>query len=331
VAVINPLHLDAGSYQRSPLHADDRMWSETNCYADLWIELLHALGLDPVPALAFTLSTDFEGDQFQFFKFPAEDLRAMYGIEVAEMNPWRSLVDHISDQLVAGRFLTLEADSFHLPDTAGVSYGIEHVKSSIVPAMIDRDERRLGYFHGPSYFVLEGDDFTGALRLEADQASLPPYVELIRLERLERPAPDELHRRALALVAAHLERRPRTNPVERFHEQFERDLDWLRSQDLAVFHTYAFVSLRQLGAGSELAASLCSWLTDRGESIAVGAAAFADLASQAKAAQFKLARLAMGRSGDVGPLIDEMAATWQRAVDDLEHHLTARPTGADVR
>ena len=55
------------------LHRSDRCWTETNCYVDVWIEVLHALGLDPTAAGAFTLSTDFEGDQWTFFKFPPED------------------------------------------------------------------------------------------------------------------------------------------------------------------------------------------------------------------------------------------------------------------
>ena len=34
------------SYQRAAsLHADDRVWVEKNCYVDIWIEVMHALGL----------------------------------------------------------------------------------------------------------------------------------------------------------------------------------------------------------------------------------------------------------------------------------------------
>ena len=39
-------------YQSHFSHAGERIWPETNCYLDLWIETLHALGLDPVPAFA---------------------------------------------------------------------------------------------------------------------------------------------------------------------------------------------------------------------------------------------------------------------------------------
>jgi acyl carrier protein len=46
-------------------HAGERIWPDPNCYLDLWIETLHALGLDPVPALACALSADHDGLQFQ--------------------------------------------------------------------------------------------------------------------------------------------------------------------------------------------------------------------------------------------------------------------------
>lgn len=48
-------------YQSHFSHAGERIWPETNCYLDLWIETLHALGLDPVPAFACALSADHDG------------------------------------------------------------------------------------------------------------------------------------------------------------------------------------------------------------------------------------------------------------------------------
>jgi hypothetical protein len=141
------------------------------------------LGLDYHPALAFTLAVDFDGDQWQFFKFPPEDLRTLYGIEVAEMNPWRGLEHHIEEQLEMGRLLTAEVDSFYLPDTAGISYELAHVKTTIAPNMIDRDRRRLGYFHNSSYYELGDDDFSGLFGHGRVQPEvLPPYVELVKLD-----------------------------------------------------------------------------------------------------------------------------------------------------
>ncbi len=85
--------------------------------------MLHALGLDPVAAAAFTLSTDFEGDQWTFFKFPPEDLRALFGLEVAEFNVWRPALDHAEEQLELGRLFTVEVDAWFLPDTRASSTG----------------------------------------------------------------------------------------------------------------------------------------------------------------------------------------------------------------
>ena len=112
--------LDPANYERSSLHARDRIWAETNCYADVLIELIHSLGFDPRAALAFSLAIDFEVDQWTFFKFPHEDLYAMYGMDIIELNPWVSLVQHIDEQVTAGRPVLVEVDSFFLPDT-GIS------------------------------------------------------------------------------------------------------------------------------------------------------------------------------------------------------------------
>ena len=42
--------LDPATYVPHPLHAADRNWTETNCWLDMMIEVLHVLGLDPVAA-----------------------------------------------------------------------------------------------------------------------------------------------------------------------------------------------------------------------------------------------------------------------------------------
>ncbi|MEO7091799.1 MAG: DUF1839 family protein, partial [Polyangiales bacterium] len=64
------LDFDPSKYVNHAVHREERAWSESNCYADLWLELLHGMQLDPVAALPFTLALDFEGDQWGFFKYP---------------------------------------------------------------------------------------------------------------------------------------------------------------------------------------------------------------------------------------------------------------------
>ena len=71
--------LDPATYRRHALHADDRAWVEKNCYIDICIEVIHALGLDPFAMLPFVFAIDFEGDQWTFFKPPHDELRDLYG------------------------------------------------------------------------------------------------------------------------------------------------------------------------------------------------------------------------------------------------------------
>ena len=313
------LPLSADEFQPHGLHATERAWTETNCYVDVWIEVLNALGLDPVAAAAFTLSADFEGDQWTFFKFPPEDLRSLFGLEVAELNVWRPVIEHVDEQLGLGRLCTVEADSWYLPDTRGIAYGIAHVKSTIVPQMLDRDGRRLGYFHNAGYFELEGDDFDGVFRLgpHADPAALPPYVEVVRLDRIRRDDPD-LVAGVVELTREHLARRPADNPVTRLGRRLTEDLPWLAKQDLETFHLYSFGMCRQCGATAELAADLVTWLNQRDRPGTESAAtAFTGLATGAKSLQFALARVVRGRQVDLAGILGTMEEHWASAMDTL--------------
>ena len=84
-------------YESQFSHAGERIWPpETNCYLDLWIETLHALGLDPVPAFACALSADHDGLQWTFLKQQLEDLRWLYGLEVTEEIVWLPLLETVS-------------------------------------------------------------------------------------------------------------------------------------------------------------------------------------------------------------------------------------------
>ncbi len=306
------LPIDAATYVRHPLHAPDRDWPETNCYVDLWIEVLHALGHDPVAGLAFTLGAGFDGDQWEFFKYPAEDVWALYGIQVREINVWRSIEEHIGLHLALGHLLTVEVDSWFLPDTAGVSYRLDHQKTTIVPQHLDTVGRRLGYFHNAGYYELEGDDYAGALRL--DGAGLAPYMELVSLERQVRRSATDLRERALGLTRGHLERRPERNPVDAMAARVATDLPWLLEHP-DRFHGYAFGSLRQCGAWASTAAAFVRWLDDA--TVRSAADELDAISSLAKTAQFKLARVLAGRTVDVAEQLSTMAAHWHGAMTTL--------------
>jgi hypothetical protein len=322
VAVTGPfLDLEPESYRPHRLHASDRTWTETNCYVDLWIEVLHSLGLDPVAAAAFTLSTDFEGDQWTFSKFPPEDLRSLWGLEVAEMNVWRPVIDHIEEQLSFGRLVTVEVDSWFLPDTAGVSYRHQHAKTTIVPADVDRVGRRLRYFHGAGYYELAVEDFDGLFPRDHPAGGgtlpLPPYMETVRLDRLH-AEDDRLVARVVDLARAHLVRRAVTSPILRLRKRIEDDLDWLAREGLDTFHLYAFGTCRQCGAAAELAGDFVDWL-DRHDAPGLAGAAeqFRRVAAGAKALQFGLARAASGRKADIATPLAEMDECWQSAITTL--------------
>ena len=105
VADLDPDIRPAGQEDGTPLgglHQGERVWQETNCYVDLWIELLHGFGLDPRAALGFTVTQDFEGDQFTFFKFPLEDLDRLYGTQVQELAIYDSLETRVLAQTLRG-------------------------------------------------------------------------------------------------------------------------------------------------------------------------------------------------------------------------------------
>jgi hypothetical protein len=207
--------LDASSYVRSPLHADSCAWVEKNCYVDVWIELLHSLGLEPTAALSMTVAVDFEGDQWTFFKPPHDELRDLYGIDVQELTVWRTLLDHAQEHLAAGKMISTESDAFWLPDTAGTDYRRQHTKSTIVLANIDVAQQRLGYFHNTGYFELAGEDFRQLFRVDLphDPQFMPLYAELVRTDRVAKRSDAELRQIARKFLVSHLVRRPVDNPL----------------------------------------------------------------------------------------------------------------------
>ncbi|HWA97294.1 MAG TPA: DUF1839 family protein [Pirellulales bacterium] len=314
------LALDPATYERHRLHTQERSWAETNCYVDVWIELLHGWGFEPLAALPFTVAIDFEGDQWTFFKFPHRDLFDLYRIDVQELAIWRPMVEHLEEQIGLGRPVLVELDSFWLPDTAGTAYRLAHVKSTVAAVEIDVAGQTLGYFHGQGYYQLQGEDFANVLRLgmPAGTELLPPYVEFVKLRSQVAPEGQDLVTASLRLLDRQLDLLPEGNPFEKFKPRFAADLDWLVHEPLEVFHQYSFATLRQFGACYELAATYLDWLGSHDFlGLEKARAAFTALSSGAKSLQFQLARaMARRRLLDLEP-IDEMARVWQIAIKEL--------------
>jgi hypothetical protein len=311
--------LDASSYQPHAVHGSDRTYAESNCYTDVIIELLHGRGDEPLAALGCLMRTDFEGDQWTFFKPPPEDLEALFGIDIHEMQPYRPLPLQIAEQIDAGRTIIVELDSWFLPDTAATSYRSEHVKTSVAAEAIDLERGWLRYFHGPGLYELDGEDYAGIFRLDGEVSPeiLPPYTELVRFDAGPRLAGAELREAARASLRRHLAHRPASDPFERFGAQLAAELPSLLQAGPEAYHAYAFATVRMVGASFELAASSAQWLFGEAEA-ENAAAAMRSIVDGCKVLGFRLARR---REFDPTPVLSSLSEGWHGAISALEEVL----------
>jgi len=319
-------HLDPGTYVRSALHGPDRVWTESNCYSDLWIEVLHAFGLPPEPIFGFAVTQDFEGDQFTFAKPPLEDIEALYGVVTQELAIFDDVAAHVDVQLRRGRLSLVEVDSYFLPDTRGLTYHVGHGKTSIAINRLDRDARVAEYFHGPGYHRLEGEDYDGVFKGYGDDVTpFLPYTEVIKFPKPMWPEPS---RAAVAqILVRHLGRRPSENPIRIFQSGLIAQAEAVAAREPAFFHLFAFNTLRQFGANFELLASHLEWLEGRAD--APGVAASKRIAETAKAAQFQLARACARKRFDALPdTVKPAADAWDEVMDALTARWAPTPLRA---
>ncbi len=289
------------------IHQPGRDYPETNCYTDTLVELLHSRGQEPLAMLGHLVRTDFEGDQFTFFKPSPGDLERLFGVDIHEMQPVGALPDQMSEQLARGRSMTAELDAFFLPDTAATDYRRNHVKTTIAVDAIDREAEWLRYFHNQGRHELSGEDYRGVFRLDgAPPEVLPPYLELARFDGPPAADPQAVARE---LLAQHLGYRPADNPFERFGARLQEDLPRLLEGSSEDFHAYAFATVRMAGAAFELLQAHCEWLL--GERLG----SLDRIVEGAKILSFRLARR---RAFDPGPAIGDMAAAWEEAMGHLE-------------
>jgi len=304
--------LDPATYVPHPVHRGGRTYRETNCYADVVLELLHARGDEPLAAMGTTARLDFEGDQWTFFKPAPADLEMLFGVDIHEMQPYRALPEQIERQLEAGRTIAVELDAFHLPDTAATSYRTEHVKTTVIAEAIDRDAQRLHYFHNAGLHALHGEDYRAVLYLDKP-APLPPYAELVRFDPGPRLTGDALRAAAAQALRGHLARRPRDNPFARFGAALERDLPALLAGEPADYHAYAFATVRMVGSGFEVLAALAEWLLCERAALIV-----ADLGAIVQGSMVLSLRLARRRPFEAGPIVADLAGAWERAMAGLD-------------
>lgn len=311
-------HLVGAPHTLHALHHPERPWPQTNCSLDLMIGLVSALGHDPTWMMAFTLTQDFEGDHFSFFKVPSEDLEALYGLSVHELAVWDDLLGHVAEQVDRGRVVLLEVDGFYLPDTRGVTYHEAHGKTTIGIFALNAAERTLHYFHNEARSTLTGDDFDGALQRLPQQAGLlMPYTEVVKANR---PPATDLAALALQQLRHHWQRRPRHNPFDAYAQALPAHLARLAEREPAYFHAYAFNTMRQFGANFGLMEAMLSrWPQAPFQQAAICARSLAD---EAKVLQFKLARAAARKRFDgLTEAVLSLAQTYNALMQHLSEAL----------
>ncbi|MBC7792103.1 MAG: DUF1839 family protein [Clostridia bacterium] len=304
--------LDPTSYLSHLCHTSaDRAWIETNCYVDVWIELVHACKLDVSAMMGMTLGVDFEGDQWTFFKPSHEALRALYGIQVEELTVWQDVVRNAAVQVARGRVVLTEADSFFLPDTAATDYQRNHVKTTI--GIVRIAAASCDYFHNGGFWRVSGEDFAGLFA----PVVMPWYCEFAKLDNAETRPLQRLRDVALGLLRETLRYRPSVNPFIAFNRHLVDD--GVTKNGLAEWHKYAFVSLRQCGAAFELAAMHLQWLA---RDLAPLAAHTLAISASCKSLILKGARAASaGRGLDAGEAAASMAEHWETLMTELDARL----------
>ena len=293
------------------LHNADRVWPETNCYLDLWIELLHALGRDPLPLLGVAIGLDWEGDHFTFLKPSSSAIFAATGVVLHEMAIWDEVETHVTTQLSNGSVPLIEVDAFHLPDTLGTAYQQVHTKTTIGITAIDPTRKWIGYIHNAGHFSLCGEDYWGVFEATLGQPTLFPYAELARVAS-NAPEMTVTCDLARAWAVQHKLSRNKGNPIGRFAVALP-DLLARVGQDPARINALCFNTVRQLGSSFGLLADHLSMLGEDGTQAAT-------LASSAKTLQFRIARAARrGRAdADIAAALDELEAIWARCLAGIE-------------
>lgn len=308
-----------GDHRPHVLHEAGRTYLETNCYADVLIELLHARGDEPLAALGSIVRTDWEGDQFTYAKPRQADLERLFGIDVHEMLPYRPLPEHIEEQLALGRTVLVEMDAWYLPDTEGTSYRREHLKTTVAPEVIDLAGERMRYFHNAGFFELAGEDYRGVFRMlpHFTDDVMDPFIEIVRFDAGPRLHGEELREAARALLRDHYSRRPSTNPFRAWHQRLDIDLPRLLEGSPEDYHAYAFVTVRMVGSAFELLADHVTWTlgTDGQDA----ADAFRAITEASKVVSFRLARR---RAFDTAAAIAPMIESWDRGMESLGGALT---------
>ncbi len=322
------LPLDPKAYVAHDLHRGEHDWLETNCYVDVWIELLHAHDFDPVAGLGFCVRTDLEADQWTFFKYSHEELFSLYGLDVIELNPWQSVITQVVNEVRAGNVPLVEVDAYYLPDTIATTFHTSHGKTTIGVIAINVDASCMTYLHSGGLFSVSGLDFRALfseLAPTPGHVVLPPYIEVVKRSTGEALRGSALVSEAVRLLRKNVARIPKENPFVRYADRFPEDVFRLRGCPAEEFHRYAFATFRQFGAAFSLASMHLEWLRFLGPdvgSIDEAIKGFATISATAKNLQFRAARAILAqKTVDVSPQLNQLVQSWEEATSSLRSAL----------
>ncbi len=187
---------------------------------------------------------------------PLEDLRELYGLDVTELALYDTLEAHVAEQAARGRMVLVEVDAFGLPDTRGVSYRLEHAKTTIAVNRIDPDAAEPRLFPQAGLLQLAWRGLRDGAGHRQRPAALFPYAEFVKFDAL----------RAHADPASRCPPAPAPRPAagrqpgSRLSRPAARAGRRRSEREPAFLHSYAFNTARQLGMNFELLGSHLAWL-----------------------------------------------------------------------
>ena len=221
-----PVRPRPGDVPAARLHAGERAYPETNCYADVSSSCCTPAATSRSRPWARTVRLDFEGDQWTFFKPRPEDLERSSASTSTRCSRTGRCRTQIAEQLGDGRTMTVELDAWFLPDTAATSYRTEHVKTTVIAEAIDLAGERLRYFHNAGALRARRRRLPRRLpaRRRRSDDVLPPYTELVRFDAGPRLAATALRDGGAPAAREPPRASPRANPFERFGDPLADDL-----------------------------------------------------------------------------------------------------------
>ncbi len=258
---------------RHALHHGKLVWIETNCYVDLWIELLHHFGCDPHAALNFTVTQAFEGDQFTFPKFSLDDISRLYGLQTQELAIYDSLEGHVVEQTKRGQVVVVEVDSFYLPDTRVPHIGrcIRRRRSRSLRSIRRQSTLRTSTTPASSSCRAKTTTASSVVCCPISRATCRRSFLMWNSSSARPPLEGEaLTQRSVDLLRLRLIDRPAANPISQWRAEFPEHLRALLEHDISYYHLYTFNVIRQLGFNFELLSKYLAWLDERGVAVPIG-------------------------------------------------------------